>query len=236
MNAPFCVTLQLASPVILGDGFLTLDALLASMAYKQHGDVVRSHAEVPLQRIGSVYAGSAGFLNALEKTTSAHFKRSFNMRELADYRFIVADTGRNADKESGNPLVDQVRGDYQRQIDTYTAIAAEHITWYGRGDADRVRDLLTDLHGVGRKVRHGWGRVHEVDVETLDEEEDASLMRMHRGELQPMRPIPLDEWEALGHKVDSSLCIGNYAATLPYFSAPRVRCVIPPSRQIFWSF
>jgi hypothetical protein len=56
--ASIVVRAELAAPVIV-QGWLTLDALLASQLFERTGDVVQAHANIPLTCSHGLWSGSA---------------------------------------------------------------------------------------------------------------------------------------------------------------------------------
>ena len=44
----FSVTAKLASPLVMGGGYFTLDALLAGLIFEKTGDVEIAHSTIPL--------------------------------------------------------------------------------------------------------------------------------------------------------------------------------------------
>ena len=63
----FLLTVKLRAPVILGEGYFTLDALLAALLFEECGDVEAAHTQVPLRRTGDLFHGSAAFLDRVDR-------------------------------------------------------------------------------------------------------------------------------------------------------------------------
>ena len=235
---PFCVTADLQTPVILtANGYLTLDSMLGAAIFKRTGDVNAAVRDVPLAQSGGIWHGSAAFLDRVTALSEPGFKRGIQPRE--EMWAPAYQTGRSTDKKTGLRTpngkrlvnrVDTVRDEYKSDLDVYRAIDATRVTWFGCGDPGAVEDLLTEIAFVGKKYCHGYGKIVRFTVEPV--ETDRSFVRLRRGKLSPMRPIPADLWQSMGLDLSPDLLTRFCAATLPYFSAPSVRCVVPASRDL----
>jgi CRISPR type IV-associated protein Csf3 len=242
----FSVQVTLRTPVVLHpDSYLTLDSVLAAMIYQRTENIGRAHADIPLDRLPSgTWHGSAAFLESAIRQRPAEFKNSIELREQARENFITPekklkgrvtpciDLGRSrwdtAARKSGRPN----KTHYKATMDTYIAFDAEALYWYGRGDIEAVRDLLSDLHHIGKKRRQGYGQIASIDV--IAEDIDASLHFEHRGQVHSMRPIPVDAWTQDLDLPIRSMPIAMAAAVPPYFTAPLIPCVVPSSRERPW--
>ena len=75
----FLLTLKMASPVVTGGGYMTLDALLAAILFDEHGDLERAHSEIPLQCTDGLWHASAAIY---EKQDAGRFAFVANLRVL----------------------------------------------------------------------------------------------------------------------------------------------------------
>lgn len=242
----FSVQVMLRSPIVLHpDSYLTLDSVLAAMIYQRTESLERGHADIPLDRLPSgTWHGSAAFLESAIRQQPAEFKNSIELREQARENFVPPE---KTVKGRVTPYIDLKRGrwnaaarksgrpnktHYMATMDTYIAFDTETLYWYGRGDIDAIRDLLSDLHHIGKKRHQGYGQIASIDV--TPEDIDASLHFEHGGQIHSMRPIPVEIWTRdLGLTLES-MPIAMAAAIPPYFTAPRIPCVVPPSRERPW--
>ena len=55
----FLLTLKMASPMVTGGGYMTLDALLAAILYDEYGSLERTHRWIPLQCTQGLWHASA---------------------------------------------------------------------------------------------------------------------------------------------------------------------------------
>ena len=53
------VIAHLNSPIILGGGFLTFDALLAAIVFERTEDLHKAHNELPIKRTGELFHASS---------------------------------------------------------------------------------------------------------------------------------------------------------------------------------
>lgn len=233
-NIPFSVSVGLKTPIILSQStYLTLDSVLAALIFAATGDLHAAHQDIPLQRTGQVWHGSAALIDsALHRTDLPAFKRGISPLEEMWAPAYQTGTGRN----SATPVrkrVDTVREKYKTEMDQYSAIVASTLTWAGCGDVQTVRSVLAELRFVGKKSRQGWGQVDRIEIEEADE--DLSLAYQGAGAALPLRPVPVDLWESLGHSIAGLLQIDAQVCP-PYFDpASRCRCVVPASRTAPWA-
>jgi CRISPR type IV-associated protein Csf3 len=233
-HTSFVVIAALKTPVILSrDTYLTFDALLSGLIYRETENLDIAHTQIPLARTACIWHGSAAFLDSVvRKTIGPAFKAGLTPKEEMWAPAYQTGTGRNRDRVVVK-RVDTARGPYQTRLDQYTGIAASTITWFAHGDLQRVRELLSYLRSVGAKARQGWGHVERIDIEELDD--DLSMAYVTPQGATPMRPIPVQTWIEMGHKPDDCLVIDS-VATPPYLEASRrERCVVPPARTAPWA-
>jgi hypothetical protein len=84
------------------------------------------------------------------------------------------------------------------------ALDMSRIVWFAVGDVSGLRDLLGDVHHVGRKAAHGWGRTREWQITTEDKDqswyaecpETGRPILMRALPLCPELPADLDGWRA----------------------------------------
>jgi hypothetical protein len=182
-DRPFRVVFHLAFPLTLNHPWLHLDSLVlhASMlrvlgrAYytlptKQVVDVreiVTRIGRPPLAEWRGVPCGSISFFHPpLPCSTLAYFQR-FEAEQFPGDR------------------VNTAAGHFRNRMMYWTYRPARTVTFYGRGDTELCRDVLSALPAIGNDHRVGWGEVLRCDVE--EQEEDWSLFK--GGVAQ--RPIPM---------------------------------------------
>lgn len=228
----FVMRAFLDTPVILDRGFLTLDALLAAMIFRQTEDLARALTEIPLKRTGATWHGSAGFFEPGARM-NACFARTLSPSDL--------ESGMWQPMKGKYPLyVDQSRNDHPHQWrlmnDKYDAVASASVTWFGCGDAARVRELVIgadpgalNLAGVGKKVPQGYGRVSNIEIMESDAMPDRSMMLKDGS---PARPVPIDEWKAAGGGDDVRIRLDTYEP--PYYSSNAATCAVPRARFLPW--
>jgi len=234
MLTPFQITANLATPLILSDDtYLTLDALLSGVIFEKTDSFDRALNEIPLDRSNGVWHGSAAFLDSCAIRTSAPFGAGLRTRDVdsgALERLALARI--RAGKRRGEiAKIDTQRSFYQSTLVHYSAYSTPRVYWFGSGDMEKVKLLISSVPAIGKKRRQGYGQVEHIEIEPL--ENDVSLSRFVRGERQPMRPIGLKEWQALYGTSDIA-SLGCTRCSPPYFNGEARMCAIPPAREVFW--
>lgn len=217
----FKVIAYLNSPIILSpDAHLTLDSVLHhALTDKLNGDSEKAFASIPLNRVGSVFAGSSAFFP----------------QDEAHYDYVTRIAGLKGDADAGTHLFktnDRKRGwrpfqtvrdvdGVKSTMDNYQAIATPYLFWYANGDHYMINELLSGLIGLGKRFSSGNGQIDHVAIEQTDD--DYSLVLPDGS---PARPIPVTEWTGNvdGLRQESVTCIP------PYFSSPRIQCVMHNQR------
>lgn len=229
-NVPFYVNVALSSPVILSDSYLTLDAILGAAIFKRTADPEQAINGIPLKRTDGIYHGSQAYLETV------------GSGEFGSVRFVRKLGG--ADGEPGawvpnNPKIKNgysvltAKGDYGNKMDSREFMLSKNMLWFGCGDVDAVRDLLTEITSVGAKRNQGFGQV-EIDQSsnefawTVTEcPNDCSLIAAGR----PARPIPLDDWR--NHmKGGDDVATAMVTVTLPAWQPNPTLCAVPDARIV----
>lgn len=217
---PFMLQAELASPVVQGNGYLTLDALLGAAVFSiTHNPDILS--DIPLKSSFGVFHGSQAFFHSRGVTFGA-------------YNFVRKMGGDDFEPDAWVPEKKSYKVQTARE---YTAnllgsrdyINATHAVWFGMGDMDRVMDLLSagGVTSIGAKRGQGFGQVAmdaatgEIAWSIQPLTQDFS-MSIHG---RPSRPVPMDVWLKIGGSED--VFQGETAIALPSWSAPRVICALP---------
>jgi CRISPR type IV-associated protein Csf3 len=201
------------------------------MIFEETGDHEAALRDIPLKQTMGIWHASAAFLPSLVRATRAPFKRTVEPLEEMWAPAYQTGSGRNSDKVLVK-RIDQVRDKYVGLTDTYAGQAVNSVLWFGCGDIDRVRSLMSLVTHVGKKSRQGYGKVADIEIESCDE--DRSIRLHVGGKDMPMRPVPVDVWDALGATRHDALLRVDAAARPPYFLAPRQSCFVPHTRIQFW--
>lgn len=218
----FVVRVTLSSSVI-ATGRLTLDSILAALIYRDTGDIEKAHRDIPLANTDGVWHGSQAFFN-FAPIKSISMKRSLLPGEIEEGKFYFESKTKYPYFINQKNLDDR-QANWRAEVDSYQVIEATEAVWFGRGKTEQVKQLLTNLHYIGKKGNQGFGQVNNVDI--LESDDDYSLV--YNG--QPARPIPTDVWNRLEQRTDHSL-IRLEAFKPPYFEAENVECVIPYKRWL----
>lgn len=177
----FVVRAQLAAPIIV-QGWLTLDALLASQLFERTGDVAKAHADIPLTCTHGLWSGSAAlFENAkpvqVQMVAGLRAQHDIDPEMVARVRGdVIPAIGAKRRREFGNIL------------SQYQAREVRAVWWFGQGAPDAVRSLLDDLKFVGKKRAQGYGEVSGIDIEF------GRCDGLQDGAGYPLRPVPVALW------------------------------------------
>lgn len=212
MNAtPFLIKVPLTTPVLMTNGYLTLDGILAMAHESMTGRPARPE-DIPLAEDGGVMKGSAAFF----QQGAASSKTMFG-------RLSIPELGEAADmalpRRGGKLIIDQASGEFRAWQTKFLLMDTPRVFWFGVGDPDRVVDLLKAIPGVGRKATLGYGSINH-DAIQVDEVPDCSFS--FKG--KPARPLPLSMW----HGGPAQQAMASVAH--PYWDSPRVPCVVPATR------
>lgn len=175
----FLLTLDMASPIVTGGGYMTLDALLAAIMFDNHGDLERAHSEIPLQRTEGLWHASAAIF---ERQDSGKFAFVANLRAMHDLEIgLIA---RNAQGKPHKSLGLTRRRDFGAVMNSYRMFSTKSISWYGQGDTKRIEGLVSGIHFIGKRRANGFGEVAGYSIEPADL--DGLLGSFD----EPLRPIP----------------------------------------------
>lgn len=220
----FALRVDLETPVIVREGWLTLDAILAALLFRETNDLETAHQDIPLDRRAGVWCGSAAFFVGGEiAETTCRFARSLKLDDLEFGEYLPPRP------RSGHPnWIDQARNQdahqWRAMLDLYPSIHAHEAWWFGRGDVSRIEKMMPDLCAIGSRVNHGWGKINSFEIEVIDE--DLSLMFDTE---HPARPVPLDAWKAIGGSEKASL--RHERILPPYWRGDKVVCAVPETRE-----
>ena len=216
----FVVYAELDAPVIAA-GRLNLDSILAALIYRETQDLDRAHAEIPLARTDGIWHGSSAFFDlGLSGETGFSRRMSDSEKESAVWF-------RGGRRMRFSLFVDSQRGKYQNLLDSYSHLSTPAVRWFGRGDIQQVRELVSSMIYVGKKGGSGFGKVSEAGVEVVPIEHDYSMMFQGK----PARPIPVEMWHATFGSTANGDCRTNMeSVTPPYFETEKKLCVVPPTR------
>lgn len=213
---PLCVTFQFANLVSTSDQPLHLDGLLAWSSVEQarragETDLAAAAARLPLAREGEPAVWCASALEFSYRSPPA-FRTLVRKTDVDDYADAI--TKGRIKLAKSRDQIPTGSGRYRNYLVSYTVRQADHAKAWCIGDADAVRDLLSEVRHVGRLGRMGYGLITAVSVEP-----DERAARMWK-----LRHLP---WQEDGYL----LCIGNFRA--PYWDKTTMTEVFsPPVRHI----
>lgn len=200
------ITATLSDTFVTGGGYLTFDALIASVVFSLTQDVEQAHDHLPIKRVDGLYYASAAIYEpvALGKVAIVQSMRPDDL--WLDHHFLKKNKHGSVHTKFSN-LSDNL-------LNTYKTIVTPSMSWYCCGDADRIRALLDHLPMIGKKRTCSVTR-WEVD--------DGELDGVHGYANEPLRPVPESIWDG-----DRSGPIVDAAWRPAYWDASgRTACFVP---------
>jgi hypothetical protein len=177
----FRLTARLQTPIIIGGGYLTLDALLGCIIFEEVQDVDEAHAQIPLVCTDGLYHASAAIVEPISQQGVTFVA---NMR--ADHALDPGLIEKNKHGRIPRRLGRTRRRDFGAVLNRYTSIEAEEIYWYGEGKPVAVESLVRGIEFIGKRRGSGYGQVSKWSLENAD----YNGLTGPFGE--PLRPIPED--------------------------------------------
>ena len=217
---PFSVLMKMKTPFCM-DYPVTLDALLSVAVYNATGlteDATIPH--IPLIQEQGIFKASSLFCAKTFKNTT--IPRVMALRHQNDFAAgLFKPTARGKAKQGQYTYIDQQRGKFKANLDSYYAIEASEVYFWGVGDPKQTEYMLqTFIQGIGKRYNGGAGEIDSVTV--LTEAEDFSWKTEKQ---TPARPLPVAIWESIGGAADAPK--QEMAVNLPYWKTPKVEAVFP---------
>lgn len=231
----FYVIVRLRSPIILGRYPVTLDDLLAGIAYEQH------KRSVPEPLIGKFHD-----VPQASQALPAHVAAPFEMQVATYYRSFMRDLQNDRDmlflldKQPPQSALSRGTGNLSNIDSTYTLLDIPAVYFLARGDMAAVRQRLATESGetlvpaIGGQRHKGHGQVRRIDVYPAPEDNPLfGIVGRHRGRNLILRPFPVRMKALLPEDVDATISDQTWRA--PYWrrrpGAVVENCMIPPFRQ-----
>lgn len=218
MNAhSFKLTLELATPFHIRHP-ITLDALLSAAVFKMNGKMgTDTIQEIPLLREENIFHGSSVHYSKTYRNSS--FGRVMSLKTESDLSSSLF--APNKKRGSGYGYIDQQRGQYKANIESYPSIEAREVFFWGVGDAEACASLIQRyIPGLGKRASSGAGEIIRVFV---DDSDDHSWVTKSD---TPARPLPVSLWK----KISANECPITpmpMAVDIPYWDTPHVDAVFP---------
>jgi len=216
---PLRVTLRMRTPVALNYPWIFFDGLLAHLLWrmlepeeyralpsKVLDERLRAVLDLlPLERTGPVFHASASVFDTESRYVAYIYKR-FCERYL-DYERVK------------RKRLERGRGFFRDFRIGLVVVPARTVTFYAKGEASKIEELLHGLPALGKKRADGFGFVSGFEVEEV--EEDWSLVR----DGVAMRPLPVG---MLAWRSDAVMM----AYRPPYWSKRNITLCAPPGAQV----
>jgi len=217
-RTPISVVFSLSSPLALAHPWIHFDGLLAHLVLRDAiGDLYWSlpsrrpldlEVPLPLARTGGMWHASVSQFP--QGSPDWHSTTVYKRFDVQNSDLIREDRRKKINTSSG-----EFRG-YMMSL-PYRPVRS--VTFFGRGDYEQIRGLLSSVTNLGKKAAYGYGEVQRAEIKRT--REDWSLVR----DGVAMRPIPtrlLEEW-------DDSVLV---AWRPPYWDKRNVEPCAPPGAHI----
>ena len=178
------ISARLKTPVILGGGYLTLDALLASLIFEGCGDIEVAHSTVPLACTAGLFHASAALLEPFG-SSGVSFVANLRATHSLDPDLLLKNNRGGVHKQIGLTR----RRNFGAVMNSYTAFDAPDVTWYAEGDGEAVERLLSDASFIGKRRGSGFGEVTSWSVVAGDLDGIVGPFG------EPLRPVPVEMFE-----------------------------------------
>ncbi|MBE7156971.1 MAG: hypothetical protein INR62_00800 [Rhodospirillales bacterium] len=166
---PFVVRWRLATPMVVPERPLHLDALLASARVDSHlrrgcplEDALTQQENLPLAKADTpdgswVWKASQLLFAPASPPANVQMTRRLDMETMSADRERVFTSRRQSVKMGTGPF---------RNYDLRFPVQWQsEVTAYGVGEVESVHQLLETIHSLGRLRRNGWGKVAVLSVE-----------------------------------------------------------------------
>ncbi len=180
------ITAHLKTPLI-AQGYLTLDAILASVRFERCGDVEEAHATVPIKTEDGLFHASAAVVNSQGEgkvSFAASLRASHDLSPDWIRKKKPSKKKPDAKPALYKKLGTKRRRDYGSVMNSYSTISTPTVSWICEGNPEEIVDLLRDVPFMGTKRAQGYGEIQDWEIEETDE---CPLIAQDGS---PMRPIP----------------------------------------------
>jgi hypothetical protein len=223
MMKSFAVRISIDTPIVLR-GLLHLDALLGSLSFGRGKDPL----DVPLEKWGEMWCGSAAILE------TGPF--GFVLTSQARLKHIVAENVPAGIFDHLKPAQRKIDNMHlmKNEISFWPLYEGVKAVWFtGHGDEEATVELLSDARNLGAMGRTGYGRIVEIEVLPINENQLSGLLSSAGG---PMRTIPVNRWDELGRGRPDGAIISLQRYKAPYWSGSEVPCISPIQVELSGTF
>lgn len=181
----FQVTAELSSPLVIGGGYFTLDALLGGILFEQLADVEKAHDAIPIRSDDGLFHASAA---QIEPHSQNSITFVANMR--ADHAIHPDLLQRNRNTGRIHRRLGRTRRqDFGAVLNKYTAFNTADVIWYAEGDPVETERLLSEVQFIGKRRGSGFGEVKNWRIDTAD------FNGLTGPFDEPLRPVPIDRFK-----------------------------------------
>ena len=177
------ITAILNSPLLIREGYLTFDGILASQLFDVIGQVDEAHAAVPIANTDGLFHASAALFDEVRPRRAVSIIGSLRASHDLWPSMLMQKRGRVHAKISQG-----TRSSFGAVSNSFTEINARSATWYVEGERSLIEDLLLGdrrIYGIGARRQSGSGSVVEWQID----EGDLNGITGYDGEF--LRPVPV---------------------------------------------
>jgi hypothetical protein len=210
----FAVRLAIDTPIAL-DSLLHLDGLLCALTARagNHWN------EIPLAQTDGIWHGSAALLEC------GPFGPAYS--QVVRLKHVRVDSVPRPAAEA-LPARDRRIRDMSRErnrLTPHTLLAGIRAVWFvGRGNPDRVKELLATARNLGSMGQTGYGRIREQEAIEVPDVVTSGLVHTPAF---PARNLPLDLWKKIGRDDQARGIVSMQRPLPPYWHGPEVECISP---------
>lgn len=177
----FQLTLRLATPLVTGGGYMTLDALLAAILFDQGLTVEQAHNQIPLRNTDGLWHGSAAIYESVEVGRQAFVA---NLR--ANHDLDPSLLARNKKGAIHTKISLKRQREFGAVMNGYRYVTTSSVAWYGEGNVKGVRRLIETVSFIGKRRANGFGEIQSFEIEESDSDGVVGLTG------EPLRPVPIE--------------------------------------------
>ena len=137
--------------VLIKQGFLTFDGLLAAVLFDRCGDVEEAHSTIPILCTDGLFHASAAITMPV---VPGSYSIAASMR--ADHDLDADLFPKNKSGRIHRKMDRKRRRDLGNVLSSYPTISTPDVSWICTGDRDQISELLGDLPFIGKKRAQGF--------------------------------------------------------------------------------
>ena len=220
----FQVGAQIVTPIIITDGYLTLDAIVEHQIAARGLDI-----ESPIEKFDGIPLASAALIYGGMPNQSASFVKSVSGADVEEGLLpLMADSTESVSIKTNSGKHKSILSVYDRRIELHDGQPIQ-IIWLVRARQSALMNILRDVQGIGKKFGSGYGQIDPTSWQTdpLDGDDPSAVLRY---ENDALRPIPMTTWQKLCPVPPQNAMPERFR--FPYHLGDMTLCAVP-TRTIY---